>query len=78
MPLLIMYINIFQFQEYNLAVWQCYGRYLDQFGDQHIENITDISNVVEIFFPDGLETQQASLTVSWLMLSSYTTVPVIL
>ncbi|XP_071817646.1 cilia- and flagella-associated protein 54-like isoform X3 [Apostichopus japonicus] len=49
-------------KEYNLAVWQCYGRYLDQFGDQHIENITDISNVVEIFFPDGLETQQASLT----------------
>ncbi|XP_038069719.1 cilia- and flagella-associated protein 54-like [Patiria miniata] len=49
-------------KEYNLAVWQCYGRYLDQFGDQHIEDIVDISTVKEIFFPDGLETDNASLT----------------
>ncbi|XP_071490299.1 cilia- and flagella-associated protein 54-like [Diadema antillarum] len=49
-------------KEYNLAVWQCYGRYLDQFGDQHIEDIVDIKTVKEIFFPDGLETDNASLT----------------
>ncbi|XP_071809881.1 cilia- and flagella-associated protein 54-like isoform X2 [Asterias amurensis] len=49
-------------KEYNLAVWQCYGRYLDQFGDQHIEDIVDINMVKEIFFADGLETDNASLT----------------
>ena len=47
-----------------MAVWQCYGRYLDQFGDQHIEDIVDINMVKEIFFADGLETDNASLTVS--------------
>ena len=45
-------------------MWQCYGRYLDQFGDQHIEDIVDIKTVKEIFFPDGLETDNASLTVT--------------
>ncbi|XP_063952273.1 cilia- and flagella-associated protein 54-like isoform X1 [Lytechinus pictus] len=49
-------------KEYNLAVWQCYGRYLDQFGDRHIEDIVDIKTVKAIFFPDGLETDNASLT----------------
>ncbi|XP_071960070.1 cilia- and flagella-associated protein 54-like [Antedon mediterranea] len=49
-------------KEYNLAVWQCYGQYLDEFGDQHIEDIVDIKSVKHIFFPDGLETDHASLT----------------
>ncbi|XP_033102653.1 cilia- and flagella-associated protein 54-like isoform X3 [Anneissia japonica] len=49
-------------KEYNLAVWQCYGRYLDEFGGQHIEDIVDVTSVKEIFFPDGLETEHASLT----------------
>ncbi|XP_077980140.1 cilia- and flagella-associated protein 54-like [Glandiceps talaboti] len=49
-------------KEYNMALWQCYGRYLDQFGDRHIEDITDIETVKEIFFPGGMENEKASLT----------------
>ncbi|XP_070557876.1 cilia- and flagella-associated protein 54-like isoform X2 [Ptychodera flava] len=49
-------------KEYNMALWQCYGRYLDQFGDRHIEDITDIETVKEIFFPGGMESEDASLT----------------
>ena len=60
----LKYIFFFHIKEYDLAVWQCYGRYLDQFGDQQIEDIVDIKTVKEIFFPDGLETDNASLTVS--------------
>ncbi|XP_006820960.1 cilia- and flagella-associated protein 54-like [Saccoglossus kowalevskii] len=49
-------------KEYDMALWQCFGRYLQQFGDRQIEDITDIETVKDLFFPDGMETKHASLT----------------
>ena len=51
------------FQEYNLALWQCYGRYLKHFGDIDVEEITEVPVFKSTFFPDGFEADNAGFTV---------------
>ncbi|XP_078673131.1 cilia- and flagella-associated protein 54-like isoform X2 [Branchiostoma floridae x Branchiostoma belcheri] len=51
-----------QVKKYHLALWQCYGRYLQRFGSRAIEDITDVNTFKEVYFPDGLETDTASFS----------------
>eukprot|EP00058_Branchiostoma_floridae_P024582 XP_002610072.1 hypothetical protein BRAFLDRAFT_125670 [Branchiostoma floridae] len=51
-----------QVKKYHLALWQCYGRYLQRFGSRAIEEITDVNTFKEVYFSDGLETDTASFT----------------
>ena len=60
----IYFLFFLNFQEYNLALWQCYGRYLEMFGDVNVEQITNVDTFKDIFFPDGFEAENAGLTVS--------------
>ena len=59
-------VAIFDFyqQEYNLALWQCYSRYLKFFGDVNVEEITDVDEFKRVFFPDGFDSEDAGFTVS--------------
>ncbi|XP_064633928.1 cilia- and flagella-associated protein 54-like isoform X3 [Lineus longissimus] len=54
-------------KEYNLALWQCYGRYLKHFGDVNVEEITDVDDFKKTFFPDGFEMQNSGFTFRALM-----------
>lgn len=56
--------KILVFQEYKLALWQCYSRYLKFFGDVNVDEITDVETFKTVFFPDGFETEDAGFTVS--------------
>ena len=56
-------ILIFYFQEFNLALWQCYGRYLRHFGDNDMEEILEVSEFKRIFFPAGFSAEDAGFTV---------------
>ena len=51
-------------QEFYLALWQCYGRYLTSFGDVNVEEITSVEQFKQEFFPDGFETEDAGFTVN--------------
>jgi len=50
-------------QEYKLALWQCYERYLHHFGEVNVEEITDVDIFRQTFFPAGFEADNAGLTV---------------
>ena len=55
-------------QEYKLALWQCYERYLQHFGEVNVEEITDVDIFRQTFFPGGFDGDNAGLTVgSWLV-----------
>ncbi|XP_074077168.1 uncharacterized protein LOC141512252 [Macrotis lagotis] len=61
--------SLVQMQEYKLALLQCYGRYLSQFTDtvDHTGNFVEeremnIDQFKSIFFPNGLEDKNSSLT----------------
>ncbi|KAK7102964.1 hypothetical protein V1264_021114 [Littorina saxatilis] len=54
-------------QEYKLALWQCYERYLQHFGEINVEEITDVDNFRRMFFPGGFEADNAGLTFQALM-----------
>ncbi|XP_023930113.1 cilia- and flagella-associated protein 54-like [Lingula anatina] len=54
-------------KEYKLALWQCYGRYLENFGDVNVEQITDVETFKSVFFPDGFDAANAGLTFRALM-----------
>ncbi|KFP73668.1 Uncharacterized protein C12orf55, partial [Acanthisitta chloris] len=52
------------FQEYKLALVQCYGRYLQQFVSGHLDDIMgDIHQFTSTFFPNGIRNKNAALTV---------------
>ena len=51
-------------QEYDLALWQCYGRYLKHFGDMDVEEITEVAMFKKVFFPSGFDGVNAGFTVS--------------
>ena len=51
-------------QEYSLALWQCYDRYLLHFGNINVEEITDVDSFRLTFFPEGFDSENAGLTVS--------------
>ncbi|CAH1784493.1 unnamed protein product [Owenia fusiformis] len=54
-------------KEYNLALFQCYGRYLKHFGDINVEAITDVNTFKSVFFPDGFDSENAGFTFRALM-----------
>ena len=58
-----MYFEIRE-QEYDLALWQCYGRYLKHFGDMDVEEITEVAIFKKVFFPLGFDGVNAGFTVS--------------
>ncbi|XP_013373994.1 PREDICTED: cilia- and flagella-associated protein 54 isoform X2 [Chinchilla lanigera] len=49
-------------KEYKLALLQCYGRYLQQFGTHFDENKADVNQFKSIFFPKGCGDKTARLT----------------
>eukprot|EP00079_Xenopus_tropicalis_P023165 XP_012815326.1 PREDICTED: cilia- and flagella-associated protein 54 isoform X1 [Xenopus tropicalis] len=49
-------------KQYKLALFQCYGRYLEQFCSEEIDEITDVTQFKSTFFPDGTDNKNASLT----------------
>ncbi|MBN3283395.1 CFA54 protein, partial [Polyodon spathula] len=51
-----------QIKMYRLALWQCYGRYLQQFSSVSTDEITDVEQFKRIFFPQGFEAETAGLT----------------
>lgn len=54
---------------YKLAVWQCYGRYLQQFGSFRIEDITDINEFKTVFFGNGIDVKNSSFTLHALQMN---------
>ena len=56
---------LFLFQEYKLALLQCYGRYLQQFSINFDENKADVHQFKTVFFPKGFGDKNATHTVRW-------------
>ncbi|XP_045409141.1 cilia- and flagella-associated protein 54 [Lemur catta] len=54
--------SLCQMKEYKLALLQCYGRYLQQFGTNFEENKADVNTFKIVFFPKGLRDKTAELT----------------
>nr|DBA31011.1 TPA: hypothetical protein GDO54_006926 [Pyxicephalus adspersus] len=54
--------SLVQIREYKLALFQCYGRYLEQFCSADIDEITDVEKFKSTFFPSGTDDKNASLT----------------
>lgn len=54
---------LFLFQEYKLALLQCYGRYLQQFNTDFDENNADVNQFKAVFFPKGYGDKTAAHTV---------------
>ncbi|XP_058841492.1 cilia- and flagella-associated protein 54-like isoform X3 [Acipenser ruthenus] len=51
-----------QIKMHRLALWQGYGRYLQQFSSVSTDEITDVEQFKRIFFPQGFEAETAGLT----------------
>ncbi|XP_078090725.1 cilia- and flagella-associated protein 54 [Mustelus asterias] len=56
-------------QFYKLALWQCYRRYLQQFGSFKIDDITDVKTFKTIFVPDDIDIESVSLTLRTLQMN---------
>uniref|UniRef100_A0A8D2B113 Cilia and flagella associated protein 54 n=1 Tax=Sciurus vulgaris TaxID=55149 RepID=A0A8D2B113_SCIVU len=54
--------SLCQMKEYKLALWQCYGRYLQQFSTNFDENEADVKQFKTVFFPKGFGDKTAALT----------------
>ncbi|KAM8971997.1 cilia- and flagella-associated protein 54 [Pelodytes ibericus] len=54
--------SLVQFKEYRLALYQCYGRYLEQFCSVDIDDIKDVNQFQSTFFPNGTDDKKAGLT----------------
>ncbi|KAK7503699.1 hypothetical protein BaRGS_00005238, partial [Batillaria attramentaria] len=54
-------------EEYKLALWQCYERYLQHFGDVNVEEIADVDKFRSTFFPGGFDAEDAGFTFRALM-----------
>ncbi|XP_078006547.1 cilia- and flagella-associated protein 54 [Phascolarctos cinereus] len=54
--------SLVQIQQYKLALSQCYGRYLSQFNCTVEETEMNVSQFKSIFFPNGPEDKNSSLT----------------
>lgn len=59
-------------EEFKLALWQCYERYLQHFGEVNIEEVTDVDVFRQNFFPGGFDAENAGLTFRALMGKSIT------
>lgn len=51
------------FKLYRLALWQGYRLYLQQFSTIGWESIKDVEHFKQTYFPDGIDTKRAPLTV---------------
>ncbi|XP_073476369.1 cilia- and flagella-associated protein 54 isoform X3 [Aquarana catesbeiana] len=54
--------SLVQIREYKLALFQCFGRYLEQFCSADIDEITDVEKFKATFFPSGTDDKNAGLT----------------
>ncbi|KAM4838472.1 cilia- and flagella-associated protein 54 [Urocitellus parryii] len=54
--------SLCQMKEYKLALWQCYGRYLQQFCTNFDEDKADARQFKTVFFPKGFGDKTAALT----------------
>ncbi|XP_069766069.1 cilia- and flagella-associated protein 54 [Narcine bancroftii] len=62
-----------QLKLYKLASWQCYGRYLQQFGSFRMEDITDTNKFKTTFFVNGFEVDNSRYTFHALQMNSVCT-----
>uniref|UniRef100_W5NE45 Cilia- and flagella-associated protein 54-like n=1 Tax=Lepisosteus oculatus TaxID=7918 RepID=W5NE45_LEPOC len=60
--LLLVADFLYRIKLYKMALWQGYGRYLQQFSSVIDNDITDINQFKNIFFPRGFEADNAKLT----------------
>jgi hypothetical protein len=55
--------NDFYLKKYNIALFQCYQRYLNEFGSFHMQDFQTIDEIEEKFFPLGLADVTADISV---------------
>ncbi|KAM4035751.1 cilia- and flagella-associated protein 54 isoform 2-T2 [Anomaloglossus baeobatrachus] len=53
--------SLAQIREHKLALFQCYGRYLEQFCSLDIDEITDVEQFKATFFPNGTDDEKAGM-----------------
>ncbi|XP_075712881.1 cilia- and flagella-associated protein 54 isoform X2 [Rhinoderma darwinii] len=53
--------SLAQIKEYKLALFQCYGRYLELFCSLDIDDISDVEQFKSTFFPNGTDDEKAGL-----------------
>ncbi|XP_073507676.1 cilia- and flagella-associated protein 54 isoform X3 [Phyllobates terribilis] len=53
--------SLAQIREYKLALFQCYGRYLEQFCSLDIDEISDVEQFKSTFFPNGTDDEKAGM-----------------
>ncbi|XP_067928992.1 cilia- and flagella-associated protein 54-like [Watersipora subatra] len=54
-------------KEYKLADFQCFSRYLDMFGDVHVDDVTDVGVFKSTYFPFGFDAANSGYTFRALM-----------
>ncbi|KAG9490483.1 hypothetical protein GDO78_006036 [Eleutherodactylus coqui] len=54
--------SLVQIREYKLALFYCYGRYLEQFCSLDIDTILDVEQFKCTFFPNGTDDEKSGLT----------------
>uniref|UniRef100_A0A8C5N1B0 Cilia and flagella associated protein 54 n=1 Tax=Leptobrachium leishanense TaxID=445787 RepID=A0A8C5N1B0_9ANUR len=54
--------SLVQIKEYRLALYHCYGRYLEQFCSVDTDEIMDVNQFQSSFFPNGTDDKKAGLT----------------
>ena len=52
------------YEKYNIALFQCYQRYLNEFGSFYMEEFQTTDEIEEKFFPHGLTDATADISVS--------------
>ena len=50
-------------QKYNIALFQCYQRYLNEFGSFHMQDFHTVDEIEARFFPNGLSDAMADMSV---------------
>ncbi len=50
-------------KKYNIALFQCYQRYLNEFGSFHMQDFQTVDEIEEKFFPLGLSDVTADISV---------------
>ncbi len=50
-------------KKYNIALFQCYQRYLNEFGSFHMQDFQTVDEIEEKFFPLGLADVTADISV---------------
>ncbi|ELU16988.1 hypothetical protein CAPTEDRAFT_224115 [Capitella teleta] len=53
---------LFEIKEYNLALWQCYERYIKSFGDVNLDETFDVKSFKKTFFPNGFHAEDTEHT----------------